>query len=189
MVIVFDWLTNPIQDLKTKPDVTIFVPDEITWMLIIRVHSKSLTVVENITLNFQKGSMLSTNFATSGAFSVTRISSPHSMFMSDNAVTNSIIGHSKPKKTTLFRSRFILPIISMKCTFMNILIKVYCQVVYCQVVVAHVTRGATHVTKQSELTWANDDIFDKGIVHFISIFCIKSNWNRIPKSIFSDFTF
>ena len=122
MVFTCGWLSNPKQDLKTKPDVTIFVPDEITWMLIIRVHSKSLTIVEDIAFNFQKWGVLSANFATSGAFSMTRITCPHSVFMADNAVTNSIIGHSKPKKTALFWSRFILPIIAIKFTFMNILI-------------------------------------------------------------------
>ena len=39
------------------------------------------------------------------------------------------------------------------------------------------------------LTRADHDVFNKSVIHFISIFCVKSDWDWIPKSVFSDFTF
>ena len=84
------------------PHVAIFISDQVSRMLIVWVHAKSLTIVENISLNLKKRSMLSTDFTTSGALSVTSITCPHAVLVTYYAVTQSIIGHSKPKKSTFF---------------------------------------------------------------------------------------
>ena len=103
------------------PHIAIFISDKITRMLIIRVHSESLAIMENVSLNLEKRSMLSTNFTTSGALSVASISCPHTVFMAYHAVTQRIIGHSEPKKTPFFHTRFSLPFITRPFTFVDIL--------------------------------------------------------------------
>ena len=89
-------------------------------MLIIWVYSESLAVMENISLNLKKGSVLSTDFTTSSAFSVTSVTCPHAMLMADHAVTQRIISHAEPEKTAFFDARSTLPFITSPFTLVDI---------------------------------------------------------------------
>lgn len=89
-------------------------------MLIIWVDSESLAVMENISLNLKKRSVLSTDLTTGGAFSVTSVTCPHTMLMADHAVTQRIIGHAKPEKTAFFNARSTLPFITSPFTLVDI---------------------------------------------------------------------
>ena len=67
------------------------------------VNSKTTIIVKNIVLNSTKASVLSAHLSSCCTFTIACVSSPHTVFMSCDPITDGIIGHTEPEQTTLLQ--------------------------------------------------------------------------------------